>query len=261
MFMNIILFEKQIDGDLIPIDDERAKHILNILKLKIGDNFRMGIVNKSEGIATIKDIGLDGVYIDYHEECIPSLYPITLLCAQVRPICMKRILREAVSLGVGKIILTGADTGEKSYLSSNLYTTGEYKEYLLDGAMQSCHAGVPQVVFTNSVDGALKILQNDEVQPNEVQSSEVKPNEIKPCTKKTSLIMLDNVVGATALSQAKIEDSAVLAIGPERGWSTRERELFISTGFSPMLLGSRVLRTETACSAGLAVLMSRMGLL
>lgn len=259
--MNIILFEKQLDGDLIPIDDERAKHILNILKLKIGDNFRMGIVNKSEGIATVKDIGLDGVYIDYHEECIPSLYPITLLCAQVRPICMKRILREAVSLGVGKIILTGADTSEKSYLSSNLYTTGEYKEYLLDGAMQSCHAGVPQVVFTKSVDGALKILQNDEVKPSEVQPNEVKPNEIQPCAKKASLIMLDNVVGATALSQANIEDSAVLAIGPERGWSTRERELFISSCFSPMLLGSRVLRTETACSAGLAVLMARMGLL
>jgi len=32
-------------------------------------------------------------------------------------------------------------------------------------------------------------------------------------------------------------------------------------GFAPMLIGSRVLRTETSCSAGLAVLLARMGLL
>ena len=65
------------------------------------------------------------------------------------------------------------------------------------------------------------------------------------------------------LSQACLDGGkgAVLAIGPERGWSDRERSLFVSHGFKPMLLGSRVLRTETACSAGLAVLLSRMGLL
>ena len=81
------------------------------------------------------------------------------------------------------------------------------------------------------------------------------------CAPDADLIMLDNVVGAIALSSATIGSSAVLAIGPERGWSDRERKLFAESGFKPMLLGSRVLRTETACSAGVAVLLSRMGLL
>ncbi len=261
--MNIILFEKQPKDGFIPVKDERAQHILNILKLKNGDNFRMGIVNKSEGFATVKDISLDGVYIDYVQECIPNLYPVTLLCAQVRPICMKRILREAVSLGVEKIILTGSDTGEKSYLSSNLYKTGEYKEYLLDGAMQSGHAGVPEVIFANTVDNALESFKTSNCEKDCISCKSKAPNNayVKSASKKVSLVMLDNVVGATDLSKAHIEESAVLAIGPERGWSTRERELFVNAGFSPMLLGQRILRTETACSAGLAVLMSRMGLL
>jgi len=241
--MNMILFNEHLHDGFIPMTDERAKHIVEILKLKEGDTFRMGIVNKSEGLAVVEKIGLDGVNISYHEECKPSLYPVTLLCAQVRPICMKRILREAVSLGVERIVLTGSDTGEKSYLSSNLYKTGEYKEYLLDGAMQACHAGLSRVEFANSVDEALQKGIEDFFHEN------------------CSLIMLDNVVGAVPLSQAVIKSYAVLAIGPERGWSTRERELFINAGFCPMLLGSRVLRTETACSAGLAVLLSRMGLL
>ncbi len=243
--MNMILFNEFPELGLIPSADERAKHIVEILKLKVGDEFRMGIVNQSEGKAKIKAIEPTGVTISYDVLSTPELYPVTLLCAQVRPICMKRILREAVSLGVERIILTGSDTGEKSYLSSNLYKTDEYKEYLLDGAMQSCHAGIPSVFFTNSVDGALNTLKEIGIKEND----------------DCSLIILDNVVGAVPLSASTIKKSAVLAIGPERGWSQRERNLFISNGFSPMLLGSRVLRTETACSAGIAVLLARMNFL
>ena len=242
--MNMILFNEYAEANLISASDERAKHIVESLKLKVGDDFRMGLVNQSEGRAKVEKITEEGVTISYEELTKPELYPVTLLCAQVRPICMKRILREAVSLGVGRIILTGSDTGEKSYLSSNLYKTDEYKEYLLDGAMQSAHAGIPQVSFTNSVDGALKVLKDNGFQ-----------------TEDCSLIILDNVIGAVPLSTSIIKKSAVLAIGPERGWSQRERNLLIGNGFSPMLLGSRVLRTETACSAGVAVLLSRMNYL
>lgn len=258
--MNMILFEKRPLDDIIPMSDERAKHIVNILKLEKGNAFRMGIVNESEGTATIKDIGLEGIAVEYHVECKPKLYPVTLLCAQVRPICMKRILREAVSLGVERIVLTGSDTGEKSYLSSNLYRTGEYKEYLLDGAMQSCHAGVPQVVFANTVDEAIKALGIVTDKASIMDKTDVSESS---SFREAALIMLDNVVGAVPLSGADLRgvDGAVLAIGPERGWSDRERSRFVEGGFKPMLLGNRVLRTETACSVGLAVLLSRMGLL
>ena len=239
--MNMILFDALPEGNLIPASDERARHILEVLKLKEGDTFRMGIINQSEGDAVITSIKDDGVFFSYEPKTVPVMHPVTLLCAQVRPICMKRILREAVSLGVKRIILCGSDTGEKSYLSSNLYKTGEYKEYLLDGAMQACHAGMSEVLFTNTADGAIRMV-------NEHCSG-------------SDLIVLDNVVGSVPLSSAEIGPEAVIAIGPERGWSDRERRLFSEAGYRPMLLGSRVLRTETACSAGVAVLLSRMGLL
>lgn len=239
--MNMILFESLPEGCLIPASDERAHHILEVLKLKKGDTFRMGLINQSEGDATVTEISEKSIGFSYVPKSVPTMHPVTLLCAQVRPICMKRILREAVSLGVQRIILCGSDTGEKSYLSSNLYKTGEYKEYLLDGAMQACHAGMSEVSFANTADGAIKMVREH--------------------CHGSDLIVLDNVVGSVPLSTATIGESAVLAIGPERGWSDRERKLFSDAGYRPMLLGSRVLRTETACSAGVAVLLSRMGLL
>lgn len=240
--MNIILFDKLPQGNVIPASDERAKHITSVLKLVPGDRFRMGIVNESEGEATVNAIGEEGVCFSYTAQTVPTLYPVTLLCAQVRPICMKRILREAVSLGVQRIILCGSDTGEKSYRSSKLFRDGEYLDKLMDGAMQSAHAGLPEVLFSDNVSIAVRTVR-------------------ELCPRDTDLILLDNVVGAESLSGAKVGSSAVLAIGPERGWSDRERRLFRDMGYRPMLLGSRVLRTETACSAGLAVLLSRMGLL
>jgi len=52
-----------------------------------------------------------------------------------------------------------------------------------------------------------------------------------------------------------------VAIGPERGWSARERDLLRARGFELVHLGPRVLRTETACVAAVAVVKSRLGLL
>jgi RsmE family RNA methyltransferase len=112
----------------------------------------------------------------------------------------------------------------------------------MDGAMQSAHAGIPDVLFADTAFGAVRMAQ------------ETSPED-------ADFILLDNLTGAKALSSEKIGKYAVLAIGPERGWSDRERKLFTDKGYRPMLLGSRVLRTETACSTGIAVLLSRMGLL
>jgi RsmE family RNA methyltransferase len=51
-------------------------------------------------------------------------------------------------------------------------------------------------------------------------------------------------------SQTKI----LLAIGPEGGWTDREIELLEEKGFSSISLGQRILRTDTATIALLAIL-------
>ena len=233
--MNIILFR---EGEtFLPIRDERASHILKVLHLGKGDRFRGGYVNSMEGIMTVEDISDDGISLSFAPEKDSSaLYPLTLICAQVRPICMRRILREAVSMGVGKMILPVSDLGEKSYLGASLYTEGEYRKILIDGAMQSGFTGVSSVQIAGTLDEALAEASGD----------------VK--------IILDNRKGASRLSDADLKDrSAVLAIGPERGWSEREVRLFEEAGYYPMLLGKRILRTETAAVGGTLLALSRMG--
>lgn len=54
-------------------------------------------------------------------------------------------------------------------------------------------------------------------------------------------------------------DSATLLIGAEGGFSPAEGDTALLCGFTPVRLGARVLRTETAAVAGLAVLQTLWG--
>ena len=235
--MNIVLFR---EGEtMLSLSDERASHILKVLRMKEGDSFHAGIINSMEGMMRIERISDDGIELLFSPEKDSSaLYPLTLICAQVRPICMRRILREAVSLGVGRMILPVSDLGEKSYLNASLYKDGEYRDILLDGAMQAGKTGVTDTVLASGVEEAIKLAGSD------------------------TLLLLDNVIGAVPLSEMDLRGKSVaVAIGPERGWSERERRVFLDSGFIPAILGSRILRTETAAVASVALALSRMGYL
>jgi 16S rRNA (uracil1498-N3)-methyltransferase len=48
-------------------------------------------------------------------------------------------------------------------------------------------------------------------------------------------------------------------VGPEGGWSDAERALLAAKGATPLRLGGRVLRAETAVFAGLTVLQYALG--
>lgn len=234
--MNIILFNE--GENYFDKTDERYQHLKKVLNCSVGSVFRSGIVNGKSGTSKILEFSDEGLSFDFseEEEFFP-LFPITLILAQVRPICMRRILREVVSLGVARILLTSTDLGEKSYLSSNLYTGGLYKEILFNGAMQSGKTGISEVEFFKNVDDALK-------------------------TKLPKTRLLLDPKGSTSLTRYSFDEKEiVLAIGPERGWSAREVELFEKKGFTSLCMGDRILRTETAVVAAISLALMKMNLI
>lgn len=238
--MNLILFEDDNIPKKISIKDERAKHILKILKLREGDKFNCGLVNGPSGKGSITSIDPDWIRFSWKKTSDPRpLYPLTLLIGYTRPISSKRILREAASLGVERIVFVGTDTGEKSYRDSNLWK-GEYRRYLIAGAEQAASTGVPKIEFYRNLDKFLK----------------------RELDQNTGIlrIVLDNIEPDVKLSEYNPgKSNCLLSIGSERGWSERERKLFNKYDFVFAGLGKRVLRTETASTAGIALLLARMG--
>ncbi len=55
------------------------------------------------------------------------------------------------------------------------------------------------------------------------------------------------------------ETQVTLAVGPEGGWTVEEFGLAFDCGFTTVTLGTRILRSETATLAALAILQSRLG--
>jgi 16S rRNA (uracil1498-N3)-methyltransferase len=63
----------------------------------------------------------------------------------------------------------------------------------------------------------------------------------------------------TPMSQAEVASRIELAIGPEGGFSSAEHEVMALAGVQACSLGPRILRTETAAPAALAILQARAG--
>lgn len=236
--MNLLLFtpgewEKPLSGN-----DDRIKHIHSIMKLKAGDSLDAGVIGGSLGRALIKEIRDDGSCLfDYSETGLSTpLCPLTLIIGTPRPPTAKRLLRDLAAAGIERIIFTGTDLGEKSYLTSRLWSKDEWKEAVLLGMAQGESSLSPQVDKFYSLYKAIEhIPENRE------------------------LLALDNIspdLPLKGLSPRK--EGCCLALGPERGWSDREREILREKNFRICSLGKRVLRTETAAHMGTALIQAAL---
>ncbi|MGE7138022.1 16S rRNA (uracil(1498)-N(3))-methyltransferase [Luteibacter sp. NPDC031894] len=65
--------------------------------------------------------------------------------------------------------------------------------------------------------------------------------------------------GTKRPSELAVADTAILAIGPEGGFGSRDRAALEARGFTGLRLGPRILRTETAGLAAIAALQALYG--
>ena len=71
--------------------------------------------------------------------------------------------------------------------------------------------------------------------------------------------LLDPLAADGVASLPVLAGGCVLAVGPEGGWSPRDRAQLAEAGFEGLRLGPRILRTETAGIAAISALQARFG--
>lgn len=229
--MNLILFEPGEIGTPLPSADPRAVHITRVLRRKEGDPFDAGIVNGPRGKATIVSMGPAGIAFQFDRACDPpAADPVHLLIALPRPQTARKILNEATSLGVASIRFFQSEKGEPGYAASTLWKTPEWRRHLMDGAAQAFDTRLPDVLHDPRLEDSVAALPAG-------------------CLR----IALDNYEASRRMAPSGALSPLALAFGPERGWSAAERTLLRSGGFDLVHLGARVLRTETAVVAAIAV--------
>ncbi len=247
--MNICLFTKEEIEKKLPASDERAKHIEKVLHKKEGDTFDAGIIGGKAGSATIKKIDESGIEFEFEEFTDPEkangkpLNPLTLIIGFPRPIQLRRLLRDVAGLGAKKIILATTELTEKSYMESNDVKDGAAERMLLDGTVQAASTHVPVLALAKSMEEALKMLPDSQ--------------SVKKCA-------LDNRRPTKSLHtwlESETAEEIVAAIGSERGWTDKERNLLEENGFTLCSMGKRVLRTETATTVASSIILDKMGFL
>ena len=260
MPVNLILFESHELGKALPRRDERSIHLLKVLHKKTGDTFDAGILGGQRGSGAIEKINLDGsilVSLRVNEDPPPRL-PIRVAVGFPRPIQIRRLLRELSSLGVEAVELVGTELGEKSYRDTKLLGDGGGRTALIEGAMQSRDTTIPELAAFARLEDWLR-ERTWEKPPRSAPDAASSQNALN-ARPIPLLIAADNVRPEGALSRlSHSRRPVVLAIGSERGWTDRERDLLETAGFLRLSMGSRALRTETACIAAVILAMEKIG--
>jgi RsmE family RNA methyltransferase len=251
--MNLILFKEHEIKVPLQGRDKRALHLLKTLRKKTGDTFEAGVLEIGAGVARIDSVQNDGsVYFSFLQDikklCPKARLPIRIGVGFVRPIQIRRILREISSLGVCAIDFFGTDLGEKSYRNTSLFTDGGAEDALIEGAVQSRDTTIPKLNVFKTIS---EWFTHNSARKNYCVNNSV------------IHIAMDNVETDSSLFKANFYDGnnaakVTLAIGPERGWSSRERGLFEENGFKRLSMGNRALRTETACIAAVMLIIEKL---
>jgi RsmE family RNA methyltransferase len=246
--VNVILFEDHELGKPLARRDERTIHLLRVLHKKPGDPFEAGLIGGNLGTGRIEAVRLDGSLnfsLDLPELPPPRL-PLRMGVGFARPIQLRRILRDLSSLGLLAVDILGTELGEKSYRDTKLLTDGGARAALIEGAVQARDTRLPELAVYPGVEAWL----------------EERPWDRPPMRPGPILVAADHVRPEGSMAHLNaLGRSLVLAVGSERGWSEAERAALEKAGFLRLSLGSRCLRTETACLAAAAPAMEKIGAL
>ena len=235
--MNLVLITEPEVRAGLPLADARTTHLLGTVGLRVGQAFHVGIAGGLRGLASVTATAPALRFSVVWEKSVQARMPLTVLIGLPRPQTAKKVLHDLASLGAASLVFFEADKGDPGYLASSLWKDGEYLDALRKGTEQACSTLVPEVVRVASLAEALARL------PAAGWKVALDPYEAT------------GALGETAPADAR---EGFLAIGPERGWSDKERTLLRAQGFSLHHLGDRILRVEAACLVGGGLMLAQL---
>lgn len=228
--MNIVLLDANQDWsrDIWSIEDQRQiKHLNQHLQLRAGDTLKVGVRDGQRYLTEVQSITAQQIMLrPIQTESVPNKLPVHLILALPRPKVLRRMIMDAVTLGVERISLIHSYRVDKSYWQSPFMQ--QLDDYVTLGLEQAGDTIVPEIQlykrFKPFVEDVLPTL-----------ISEQRPAYVAHPYAEQSM-------------PHAIAHSCNLIVGPEGGFIPYEIELLKKNGCQAMSLGNRILRTETAVS-------------
>ena len=188
--------------------------------------------NRSAYLAEIVEARGDRVVfrVESGIESPPPPVRITLCASLIKFDRFEWIVEKATELGVESILPVEAARTERGLFEASQKRSERWERIARESSQQSRRTTLPEILPAARFDAALKLASD-------------------------ARLFLEEET-APPIMRALVErpETAAVLLGPEGGWTERERELAAAAGWTAVSLGPQVLRAETAAVAALAVL-------
>jgi len=230
-------------GHVLMLPDKPAHHARDVLRLARGDE--VTLLNGQGGeyrarLAAVSKRGVEVEVLEFRRREAEAPYPVTIAQSLAGGDKMDWVVEKSVELGAAAIVPLAAS---RSVLRLSPERAGKRLEHwraIAQAASEQCGRNrIPDIAPVRPIDYWLAGMQGGD-----------------------GVKLMLSPVHATRFSSLPPPATGTpvtLLIGPEAGLSDTEERLAQSVGFRPILLGPRVMRTETAALAALAAIHARWG--
>jgi 16S rRNA (uracil1498-N3)-methyltransferase len=224
-----LFFVPEVRNGRAELRGEDAKHLSRVLRVEVGHQYEISD-NSQKYLAQVSEAHKEAVRFEILERlpAEPETPEIHLLVALIKFEHFEWGIEKATELGVTRI--TPIQTAR----------TEQGIERAVDKRLERWR----------------RIAQESSQQCRRAFLPEIEPyRRFRDVVKDSAGVLLDESRDGTALRDIPVSDTPIgVLIGPEGGWTEDERSLAISNQWTPVSLGPRILRAETAWIAALAIL-------
>ena len=233
---------EQIDGNKICILEEDVKHIKNVLRYKIDDSLDVcdenGVRYKTK-IVNFNDNKIELDIMEISKETTEANINVTLFQGLPKADKMDMIVQKCTELGVKEIVPVIMDRVIIKLDEKNEAKKQErWQKIAKEASKQSGRQIIPKIQKATNLKNIIENLSKYDIV--------IVPYE---CEK-------DYILKKVLRNEEKNLKNIAIIIGPEGGFSEDDIEILSScSNLSKVSLGPRILRTETAGLATLAMIM------
>jgi 16S rRNA (uracil1498-N3)-methyltransferase len=227
-------------GARIALPDDAANHLVRVLRLQAGDGCVLFNGDGHDFPAILQSATKRGVEAELGAPvAVDNESPVRIALVQgiARGEKMDWILQKATELGVASVHPVQSDRSEVKLEGERAAKRlAHWRSVVVSACEQSGRARVPEVAPAQSF-----------------------PSLLANALPSTRRFLLDPEAVDSIATMPALDGGCVLAVGPEGGWSPRDKQALVAAGFVGLKLGPRILRTETAGIAAIAALQARFG--
>jgi len=215
------------------IQGEEAHHLSRVLRVAPGQKFEISD-NQNVYLAEVESARKDLVSFAILEQIAAGapVLRMALLASLIKFEHFEWMIEKATELGVERVIPVEAERSEKGLATAAQKRVARWNRIAREASEQSRRTRLPAIEQVLALTDALRDPFGYRYVLEEAGAPPI-------------LSLMPSAPSA--------EDRVALLVGPEGGWTERERAEIAAAGWTAVSLGPQILRAETAAIAGLSI--------